>query len=400
MSVTRPLATALSLTCAAVLVAAPAPADPGGTLDYRWSVENRTGQPIALQMSGDDGGLTSGISYPNDAPMMPGTITSTLQRNPGTFARPTSGAASATRARGGRSRDPIGAPTTGPSRRSERSHDDAFGNSIKATDRRDGDCRNGVRPRRRTAGRSRAPSWPPVPPACGAVTDSDNLWDAAKDAQPGEDLHAYGNFEVVIPGGDRSRGYLVHHGRAFNDPVYQDYDKLVIPTARVTGIECPNLVGAGVPELFKDAREAKSWLPLGTVPAMGVNSMYSRGLNQLHIHQSRLKKPILDQLASQVGNLAPNQGEWLDQKHRITLGGHTYGGWKTSDLNHNFFARLNEDVVAKIGRAGLSMADQTLLITPVPGGFAVLSSDSYLDGGTSNSDFALDRNGDPTAPYV
>jgi hypothetical protein len=245
-----------------------------------------------------------------------------------------------------------------------------------------------------------APAWPPVPPACGAASDNDNLWLAAKDAQPGEDLQAHGNFEVVVPNGDRSRGYIVHHGKAFADRLHQEYDKLVIPTTRVTGIECGNLVGANVPEFFKDAYDAKSWLPLGTVPAMVVNSMYHRSLNQLHIHLSRLKKPILDQLASQVGSLAPNQGEWLDPSHVITLDGRSYRGWKASDLNHNFFARLNEDVVQKIGRAGLSMADETLLITPVPGGFAVLSSDHYLHNGTDNSDFALDRDGDPRAPYV
>jgi hypothetical protein len=248
-------------------------------------------------------------------------------------------------------------------------------------------------------------AWPPVPPACGSESDNDNLWGAVKTAQPGENLKAHGNFEVVIPpNGDRSRGYVVHHGKGFPDPkktfVHQEFDKLIIPTTRITGIECGNLVGANVPDFFKDAYDAKSWLPLGTVPAMGVNSMYARGLNQLHIHLSRLTKPILDELTSQVGVLAPNQGEWLDPKHLITLGGHKYRGWKASDLNHNFFARANQDIVQKIGRAGLSMADETLLITPVAGGFAVLSSDSSMDKGVINSDFALDRDGDPMAPYV
>jgi hypothetical protein len=90
----RSIARAVSTVAAVGLLAgaasgasAPAWADPGGTLDYQWSVENRTGLPIELQMFGDDGGLKSGISYPADAPMMPGTITSTLQRNPGTFAQ-------------------------------------------------------------------------------------------------------------------------------------------------------------------------------------------------------------------------------------------------------------------------------------------------------------------------
>jgi hypothetical protein len=82
-----PVVAVLLVTGAATVTSAPAPADPGGTLDYQWSVENRTSQPIALQMSADDGGLKSGISYSSDAPMMPGTITSTLQKNPGTFAQ-------------------------------------------------------------------------------------------------------------------------------------------------------------------------------------------------------------------------------------------------------------------------------------------------------------------------
>lgn len=86
-TVSTSVAAALLLAGAATVTSAPAPADPGGTLDYRWSVENRTGKPIELQMFGDDGGLKSGISYPKDAPMMPGTITSTLQKNPGTFAQ-------------------------------------------------------------------------------------------------------------------------------------------------------------------------------------------------------------------------------------------------------------------------------------------------------------------------
>ncbi|WAC90630.1 CDP-diacylglycerol diphosphatase [Mycobacterium sp. Aquia_213] len=239
------------------------------------------------------------------------------------------------------------------------------------------------------------PSWPPVPPACGTDADGGILWDAAKNAQAGEDVKAHGNLDVEIPGGDRSRGYVVHHGKSYtkNAP----YDLLFIPTVRVSGIECYNLLSPNTPHFFKAAYDEKMWLPINSDWAAGINGQFRRDQNQLHIHISKLTasaRKQIDDFASR--GLPTDASEWYSQKALVRIDGHMYRAWNPSTLDHNFFSLTSDFIVRRIGKIGISMADETLLITqfhPGSGGFIVLNSDtiSGLDNGTNNSDFMLDR---------
>ncbi|MDT5143980.1 MAG: hypothetical protein QOE52_4975 [Mycobacterium sp.] len=58
------LVAAVLVAGAATVGSAPAQADPGGILDYQWSLENRTSRSIELQMFAEDGGAKSAINYP------------------------------------------------------------------------------------------------------------------------------------------------------------------------------------------------------------------------------------------------------------------------------------------------------------------------------------------------
>ncbi len=93
------------------------------------------------------------------------------------------------------------------------------------------------------------------------------------------------------------------------------YQYLLIPSRRVTGIEDPTLEAAAAPNYFADAWTERTWLEtrLGeTVPrqdvALAINSVYGRSQNQLHIHIDCLRPDVAAMLAAQAGQIG---GNWV-----------------------------------------------------------------------------------------
>jgi CDP-diacylglycerol pyrophosphatase len=87
---------------------------------------------------------------------------------------------------------------------------------------------------------------------------------------------------------------------------------LVIPTARVTGIESPDLIASGAPNYFDDAWRARTFvehLAGHSIPredlALDVNSEDGRSQNQLHIHVDCLRPDVRDALRSDAGGIGP-----------------------------------------------------------------------------------------------
>lgn len=101
---------------------------------------------------------------------------------------------------------------------------------------------------------------------------------------------------------------------------------LTVPMARVTGVDDAQLLQEGVRNYFYDAwkkRDVLSQLNTRYVPdeyhAFSVNSAYVRSQDQLHIHDSCLKKEIYEILEQQRDAISyewqPLQGTILGQKY-------------------------------------------------------------------------------------
>lgn len=242
---------------------------------------------------------------------------------------------------------------------------------------------------------------------CGNVHDNVDLWKDVRYATP---AHKDGAIDVVFPGGDKSRGYAVRQG---HHPA-QLTDLLVIPTARETGIECDNLLGSDAPHYFKDAFEQVSILPPGNqgqAPdwALGINSADNRGQDQLHIHVTLLDPTARADIDQAVKNHKVTRDEKAWKTSVIGVRGHTQAGpieksphgyrtWNTDNVDQNFFAALNSQIVAPIKKQDPSfgMGNETVLITKnhQGPGFIVLASDEksgITPAGVNNIERLLDK---------
>ncbi|OWY40867.1 CDP-diacylglycerol diphosphatase [Xenophilus sp. AP218F] len=101
---------------------------------------------------------------------------------------------------------------------------------------------------------------------------------------------------------------------------------LLIPTARVSGIESPALLGDGVPDYWGEAWQARRFMlarygkpiPREAV-SLAINSQYGRTQNQLHIHISCIDPTVrqeVDDLKDSLG------GSWRPLP--VELKGHGY----------------------------------------------------------------------------
>lgn len=232
-------------------------------------------------------------------------------------------------------------------------------------------------------------------PMCGSPTDTDPLW---QDVQ-------YCTQGIVPPSGQRPTclktmpNYVVLHGKPETPRNY-----LLLPSCRITGIECPFLVTTTVANYWHEAWEnARSG---GDVPVqsqyigLGINSQSARQLNQLHIHMAGVRastqRRLQDLEAS--GRVALQPSQWGDTQYQAAVtgadgsGDRTYRILRLDALTQNLFDLLNLYVVR---RFGLDMAGQTLIVVPkmTATGFArafyVLNSDSSLHDGTNTCDHLL-----------
>jgi CDP-diacylglycerol pyrophosphatase len=105
---------------------------------------------------------------------------------------------------------------------------------------------------------------------------------------------------------------------------------LVIPTAKVTGIEDPAVLAAKAPNYWQDAWAAR-WLMVGYARqplsrnelSLAVNSVDGRSQNQLHIHVDCIRADVrdaLDGIKDQVG------AAWAPLT--VTLAGHHYNAMR------------------------------------------------------------------------
>jgi CDP-diacylglycerol pyrophosphatase len=138
---------------------------------------------------------------------------------------------------------------------------------------------------------------------------------------------------------------------------------LLIPTARVTGIESPALLEPGAPNYFRDAWRARVYverklhrrLPRDEV-SLAINSASGRTQNQLHIHIDCLAADVartLREVGPQIGT------EWAPLP--VRLRGHVYSAMRIDDAD---LARIDPFrlLAPYAARRGQTMAEQTLLL--------------------------------------
>jgi CDP-diacylglycerol pyrophosphatase len=139
---------------------------------------------------------------------------------------------------------------------------------------------------------------------------------------------------------------------------------LLIPTARVSGIESPLLLEPNAPNYWRAAWQARTYVDakLGrTLPrdevSLAINSSSGRTQNQLHIHIDCLAPDVVRTLR-EVG---PSIGtDWAPLP--VRLRGHLYSAMRIddADLSHTDPFKLLAPYAAKQGQ---TMGDQTLLLT-------------------------------------
>jgi CDP-diacylglycerol pyrophosphatase len=146
-------------------------------------------------------------------------------------------------------------------------------------------------------------------------------------------------IEVSAPQGSAS-GYAVFKDR---DGRYQ---YLVMPLARVTGIESEALLARGAPNYFADAWDARRYVEAAlhtSVPrdmlSLVVNSPYGRSQNQLHIHIDCVRADVHDTLRRLLPTITPH---WQPLREPLPPHGHRYAAmWVPGDsLTINPFQSL------------------------------------------------------------
>ncbi|HVH80484.1 MAG TPA: CDP-diacylglycerol diphosphatase [Stellaceae bacterium] len=216
-----------------------------------------------------------------------------------------------------------------------------------------------------------------------AHADPDALWRiASQKCVPNE--REYGQpspcAKVDIEGGE-ARGYVI-----LKDLV-GDTQYLLIPTAKVTGIEDPALLAPDAANYFaaawreRDFTDAAATRPLSRDElSLAVNSAHGRSQNQLHIHIDCIAPAVRDAVlrnAAKIGeSWAPFPEPLAAHPYRaIRVGGEELDGF-------NPFVRLAADVPG----AREAMGQETLAVvgTSFDGkpGFVVLAG--HADAATGN----------------
>ncbi len=159
----------------------------------------------------------------------------------------------------------------------------------------------------------------------------------------------------------------LHKGVAAGYAVLKDIrgrtQYLLIPTARVTGIEDPQLLRPGAPNYFADAwrergrteQAAGRALPRDGL-SLAINSPHARSQNQLHIHIDCLRPDVRRALQ----RAAPTLGEdWTPLP--VLLAGHRY--WARRVFGRDLDGR-NPFKLLAAGKPGArrAMGEQTLVV--------------------------------------
>jgi CDP-diacylglycerol pyrophosphatase len=142
------------------------------------------------------------------------------------------------------------------------------------------------------------------------------------------------------------------------------YQYLLIPTAKLSGIESPELLAADAPRYFSAAWAARKYVEQGygkPLPrealSLAVNSKFGRSQNQLHIHVDCLRAEVRQALQAQLPKIGP---AW--KRLEIPLMGHYYRAMRIAEapfLQGNAFDLIGQSGAEEMGRHTLVAAGAT-----------------------------------------
>lgn len=179
----------------------------------------------------------------------------------------------------------------------------------------------------------RASGAPPAAVAHALPKNPDRLWQwVHEQCEPAARRMIYPPAPCIEVSGalQETTGYAVFKDR---DGAYQ---YLVLPLARITGIESETLLAPNTPNYLADAWEARRYIEAAlhaSVPrdelSLVVNSAYGRSQNQLHIHIDCIRADVHDALQ----RLAPTITQrWTTLSEPLPPHGHRYSArWVPGD---------------------------------------------------------------------
>jgi CDP-diacylglycerol pyrophosphatase len=153
------------------------------------------------------------------------------------------------------------------------------------------------------------------------------------------------------------------HGYVVLKDIVGDTQYLVMPTAKITGIEDPAVLAPGAANYFADAWDerhftieaAKAALPREAI-SLAINSVSGRTQNQLHIHIDCIKPEVRDAVRRQLAAIGDT---WAPLA--APLAGHPYRAMRV--LGDGLDAANPFNLVADgVPSARAAMANQTLVV--------------------------------------
>ncbi|HEX7747792.1 MAG TPA: CDP-diacylglycerol diphosphatase [Bordetella sp.] len=158
---------------------------------------------------------------------------------------------------------------------------------------------------------------------------------------------------------------------------------LLMPTARVAGMESPALAQPGSPDYFRYAWENRDYVSraLNThVPdalmSLAINSAKGRSQNQLHIHIDCISQSMRNALSA-YDDAAP--GTWVDARLNDHLYRLTRVASPTAAHVHPY-----ERVLSQAQARGQAIGDHSLFMATAPGGFFVVDGYYQAHGPNAN----------------
>jgi CDP-diacylglycerol pyrophosphatase len=219
------------------------------------------------------------------------------------------------------------------------------------------------------------------------AADPDALWKIVSEkCVPNEREYGQPVPCAMVDLGDSSHGGYVVLKDLVGDTQY-----LLMPTAKVTGIEDPQILAPDAPNYVADAWVARHFtiiaanrnLPRDDI-SLAINSVYGRTQNQLHIHIDCVAAMVRDAVAK---NIAALGDKWAP--FPAMLAGHKYRALRLGEdgLDRvNAFQRIAEGIPG----ARAAMDKQTLVVVGVTlpsgtAGFVLLEGEADLAAGDRGS---------------
>jgi len=199
-----------------------------------------------------------------------------------------------------------------------------------------------------------------------AVADADALWHIiSEQCVPGQQQNQSPKPCELV---DLADGYVILKDRD------GDTQFLLMPTARITGIESPAILAPDAPNYWDAAWLARHYvddrahrtMPRDTI-SLAINSASGRTQNQLHIHIDCVSREVQAALRVHASDIGTG---WTP--FSVKLAGHDYMAMRIDqpDLSHaNPFLLLADGIPG----ARADMAHYTLVVVGEPDGFVLLA---------------------------